>query len=73
MPDRQQSVITTRNNANVNVPRRTWTFDVTDSVTGTVLSSQSIRFPEDIVSLDAESLEELIALVLEFIARKRGV
>ena len=73
MPDRQQSVIATRNNANVNVPRRTWTFDVTDSVTGAVLSSQSIRFPEDIVSLPAEDLEELIALVLEFIARKRGV
>jgi len=73
MPDRQQAVLTTRSNASVTVPRRTWAFNVTDSKTGTVISSQSIRFPEDIVSLPAADLEELIALVLEFIARKRGV
>lgn len=71
MPDRRNYTIATRTNANVSLPRRTLTYAVHDSETGAFIASRSIRFPEDLATLTAEKRDELIGIVLEFLARER--
>jgi hypothetical protein len=74
MPDRQGFVIENRTNGNIpGFARRTIRFAIHDSQTGalidnSLLSGNGIRFPEDVMALPQEKFDELILLVVNFLA-----